>query len=75
MIIMLSHFQFKSLFENKNMPGWQFSFYFKRQNFSGIYHQDGSVEWAGVNPAKEDEADLIKQLHELMLFHVYDNQR
>ncbi|WML50540.1 YheE family protein [Neobacillus sp. PS3-34] len=71
---MLTHFQFKPLFENKKIPGWQFSFYFKRQKITGIYHQNGEIEWSCPHPGEEDEDLLKKQLHELMLFHVYDER-
>ncbi|MBT2685805.1 YheE family protein [Bacillus sp. ISL-37] len=69
---MITHFQFKSLFENKDMPGWHFSFYFKKQKFTGIYHQNGDIEWTSEEPSDEHIHQLKEQIHELMLFHVYD---
>lgn len=54
------------------MPGWRISFYFKKKKLSGIYHPDGKIEWTSEPPLQEDEELLIKQIHELMLFHVYD---
>ncbi|WP_075981549.1 YheE family protein [Bacillus massilinigeriensis] len=69
---MLTHFQFKPLFEHKQIPGWSFSFYYQKQKINGIYHQNGSIEWTSIKPAEEDEKKLIEQIHELMLFHVYD---
>ena len=69
---MITHFQFKSLFENKDMPGWHFSFYYKKQKYTGIYQANGDIEWTSNIPA-EDSTDTLKaQIHELMLFHVYD---
>lgn len=70
---MLTHFQYKPLFINEKLPGWQFTFYFKKQKFSGYYHQTGEIEWSGsVIPDVQDNELLKKQLHELMLFHVYE---
>ncbi|MBU8880038.1 YheE family protein [Bacillus sp. FJAT-29790] len=72
---MLTHFQYKPLYENKQIPGWGISFYFNKQKMTGIYHPDGKIEWTAQAPNGEDESKLINQIHELMLFHVYDNQR
>jgi hypothetical protein len=72
MLLLLTHFQFKPLFENKNIPGWNFSFYYKKQRFSGIYHQTGKIEWTANTPEQDDIETLTSQIHELMLFHVYE---
>ena len=72
MLPLLTHFQFKPLFENKNIPGWNFSFYYKKQRFSGIYHQTGKIEWTANTPEQDDIETLTSQIHELMLFHVYE---
>jgi hypothetical protein len=72
MVPLLTHFQFKPLFENKNIPGWNFSFYYKKQRFSGIYHQTGKIEWTVNTPEQDDIETLTTQIHELMLYHVYD---
>ncbi len=69
---MLTHFQYKPLFKNKNIPGWNFSFYFKKQRYAGIYHQTGKIEWIANTPEKGDLDTLTSQIHELMLFHVYE---
>ena len=69
---MITHFQFKPLFENKDMPGWHFSIYFKKQKFTGIYHPNGDIEWTSSQPPHESVDDMKAQIHELMLFHVYD---
>jgi hypothetical protein len=69
---MLMHFQFKPLFENKHIPGWNFSFYYNKQRFTGIYHQSGRIEWTTITPNHEDLEALTSQIHELMLFHVYE---
>jgi hypothetical protein len=68
---MLQHFQIKRLFDNKNIPGWNFAFYHKKQRFAGIYHQTGKIEWTMNTPDQEDMEAITSQIHELMLFHVY----
>lgn len=69
---MITHFQYKSIYQHEQLPGWTFSFYFQKQKFSGVYHQNGSIEWTSNCPKHEDETLLKEQIHELMLFHVYD---
>ncbi|TKC18126.1 YheE family protein [Robertmurraya kyonggiensis] len=68
---MITHFQYKPLYENKEMPGWHFSFYYQKQKYNGIYFSDGKIEWAS-DEVPNDEESIIKQIHEIMLFHVYD---
>ncbi|WP_102271937.1 YheE family protein [Cytobacillus massiliigabonensis] len=70
---MLTHFQYKKLYANTEIPGWNISFYFHKQKFHGIYHQNGQIEWTSQPPREEDEIRLIEQIHELMLFHVYNH--
>ncbi|OCA84364.1 hypothetical protein A8F94_16810 [Bacillus sp. FJAT-27225] len=69
---MLTHFQFKPLYKNEVIPGWEFSGFFKKQKRSGRYLQDGRIEWVLNPPDHEDKDILENQVHELMLFHVYD---
>lgn len=68
---MITHFQYKPLYDNQNLPGWNISFFYQRQKFSGIYHPDGKIQWKGNIPEK-DEDKIKSQIHELMLFHVYE---
>jgi hypothetical protein len=70
--VMLTHFQYKSLYKNTDIPGWHISFFYKNQKYNGIYHQDGKIEWTDVTPSSGEIPQLEKQIHELMLFHVYD---
>ncbi|MBT2759436.1 YheE family protein [Mesobacillus foraminis] len=67
---MLTHFQYKPLYEHADIPGWRFSFYYMRQRHSGIYHPEGRIEWTSGFPAAK--SILEAQIHDLMLFHVYD---
>jgi hypothetical protein len=69
---MITHFQFKPLFEKKNIPGWNFSFYYKKHRYTGVYHQTGMIEWTSITPEQEEIQALKSQIHELMLYHVYE---
>ncbi|MCM3162011.1 MULTISPECIES: YheE family protein [Metabacillus] len=69
---MITHFQYKPLFKQAKLPGWRISFYFRGSHYDGIYHKNGQIEWGSVTPLKEDETKLQTQIHELMLFHVYE---
>ncbi|MDQ0174808.1 DUF5342 family protein [Bacillus chungangensis] len=70
----MQHFQYESLYHNEQIPGWRISFYFKKQKWEGIYHSNGKIEWRNPLPAA-DQTDIEKQVHELMIFHVYDQQK
>ncbi|MGD6801459.1 hypothetical protein FZC79_12550 [Rossellomorea vietnamensis] len=69
---MIQHFQFRSMYENKKLPGWTFSFYYKGTRYEGSYHKNGTIEWKEAQPPSEEEEIIQKQIHELMLFHVYE---
>lgn len=70
LVFMLQHFNFKSLYENKQLPGWTVSFFYKQARYTGEYEADGTIKWIGETPV--DEEAVKKMIHELMLFHVYD---
>ncbi|WP_088007779.1 YheE family protein [Indiicoccus explosivorum] len=67
---MLQHFKYKPMFENRQLPGWTISFFYKNERIEGEYHPDGSITW--LTEAPKNETDVKKMIHELMLFHVYD---
>ncbi|ULT58053.1 YheE family protein [Neobacillus drentensis] len=69
---MILHFQYKPLFSNQHIPGWTISFYFKKKRYTGTYHQTGAIEWMNEAPEQEDLEVVTSQIHELMLYHVYD---
>ena len=69
---MIQHFQFQSMYENKKLPGWTFSFYYQGTKYNGSYHKNGTIEWKDGQPPASDEETIKKQIHELMLFHVYE---
>jgi hypothetical protein len=70
---MIQHFQFQSLYANKQLPGWSFSFFYKRKKYTGIYHPDGRIEWTSLQETISNEDQLKEQIHGLMLYHVYDH--
>ncbi|MFX3624166.1 MAG: YheE family protein [Ectobacillus sp.] len=69
---MFTHFQWKPLFASDALPGWSISFFFQGAFYKAIYHKDGSLEWTSLQPPEQHEKQIISQIHELMLFHVYD---
>ncbi|MCR2821089.1 YheE family protein [Lederbergia panacisoli] len=69
---MLQHFQFRTLFDEKTLPGWVFSFYYQQVKYKGIYHSDGSIDWQSKSPDETDIMNLEKHIHDLMIYHVYD---
>ncbi|WP_026560349.1 YheE family protein [Bacillus sp. J37] len=69
---MITHFQYKPMFIQAHLPGWRISFYFRGAHYDGVYHKNGQIEWGSQKPPKEAETDLQSQIHELMLFHVYE---
>ncbi|MEK4030963.1 MULTISPECIES: YheE family protein [Bacillaceae] len=70
---MLLHFQYKPLYKEKKLPGWNFSFYHKKQRLLGNYLPDGTIEWLSTVPEETERKQLEQQIHDLMLYHVYDN--
>jgi Family of unknown function (DUF5342) len=69
---LITHFQYKPLFKQANLPGWRISFYFKGIHYDCIYQKNGQIEWGTMTPPSEYESDIHSQIHELMLFHVYE---
>jgi hypothetical protein len=69
---LITHFQYKPLIKQVNLPGWRISFYFRGNHYDGIYHKNGQIEWGMMTPPKEEITAIQSQIHELMLFHVYE---
>lgn len=67
---MIQHFKIQSLYGNAQLPGWKVSFYYKQTLYEADYRKDGSIHWIGKIP--EDQVNVEKMVHELMLFHVYN---
>lgn len=69
---MLQHFQYSPLYRNENIPGWNFSFYFNGKKYEGIYKQNGGIDWLTQAPDAKSVQNIEKYIHDLMLYHVYD---
>jgi hypothetical protein len=69
---MLSHFQYRPLYEHDQIPGWSLSFYYKGVHYHALYHRSGQIEWLDPSPPAASIQHISSQIHELMLFHVYD---
>lgn len=67
---MLQHFSYKPMYENSQLPGWIFSFYYRSKRVTGEYFPDGEIKWTSEVP--NDEEQVKKMIHELMTFHVYE---
>lgn len=67
---MITHFQYKPLFEH--LPGWDISFFYKGKYYDAVYHKDGRIEWKKEKPDSGHLKDITSHIHELMLFHVYE---
>ncbi|MBF4501977.1 DUF5342 family protein [Savagea sp. SN6] len=68
---MLQHFKYERMFPNSELPGWIVSFLYKGKKYFANYEQDGSIIWQSEKPNHVEQCE--KMIHELMLFHVYDN--
>lgn len=71
---MLQHFQYRPLYRDERIPGWNISFYFSGKRYEGIYRQDGKIDWLSGTPDARNLVNLEKQIHDLMLYHVYDQR-
>lgn len=71
---MLSHFEWRPLYQTDKIPGWSISFYHSNKRYQGIYHKDGSISWTSAAPEADSLEEIESRVHELMLYHVYDNQ-
>lgn len=69
---MIQHFKFKPLYENKQLPGWSLTFFYKQQRYNAEYLKDGTIKYIGQAPAEADLNEINQAVHGLMLFHVYD---
>ncbi|RDI47893.1 YheE family protein [Falsibacillus pallidus] len=71
---MIQHFQFQPMYKEQRLPGWTISFYFKQNRYEGNYLPDGKIEWTSAAPPEDSVQALSSQIHDLMLYHVYDKQ-
>lgn len=71
---MITHFTFKSFLATESRRReYLFSFFFEGESLKGIYHYNGEIEWLDPKPADQHIDTLQSRIHELMLYHVYDN--
>ncbi|TFD96959.1 DUF5342 family protein [Jeotgalibacillus salarius] len=68
---MIQHFQYKKLYA-EDLPGWSFSFTYLGKQIKGIYHKNGRIEWLSDEPERNQD-QVRQQIHDLMLYHVYDD--
>ena len=71
---MIQHFRYQSMYKDQRLPGWTFSFYYNRNRYEGNYLKEGAIEWTSIAPPADSLQNVTSQIHELMLYHVYDNQ-
>ncbi|MCA0989215.1 DUF5342 family protein [Guptibacillus algicola] len=70
---MLSHFQYKQIGPKVRKPKWEVSFFYQGAYYRSLYLHNGEFDWFEPSPKEEDKSKLQSQIHELMLFHVYEN--
>ncbi|MGA9288356.1 MAG: DUF5342 family protein [Anaerobacillus sp.] len=71
---MISHFQYKSVGSAVRKPKWEISFFYQGAYYRALYLHTGKFEWFDPSPSETDKEKLQSQIHELMLFHVYEKQ-
>ena len=53
---------------------WSFSFFYKQKRLTGKYFKDGSIKWTSQGEmTEEDKKFLESAVHDLMLYHVYED--
>jgi hypothetical protein len=67
---LIQHFQWK-----ESPPfGWTFSFYYKQTRLKGTYQKDGVIKWHQPEQLFEEDRLLLESaVHDLMLYHVYED--
>lgn len=69
---MLQHFTFQPILTKKRRHNYRFSFFHQGMHYRGLYHYNGKIEWNEPEPSAGEQSALESQIHELMLFHVFD---
>lgn len=69
---MISHFQWKPLFKKAQLPGWKISFFIMVHTMKAFITKRVILNGALSFRPHEVEPTLKEEIHELMLFHVYD---
>ncbi|MCD8511169.1 MAG: YheE family protein [Bacillus sp. (in: Bacteria)] len=69
---MLTHFNYKEIKNNMINQQWDFSFFYKQKKYKGSYFKDGTIQW-DIQPNLPEERKFLETcIHDLMLFHVYE---
>lgn len=70
---MFSHFQYKPIRTKRSLQtAYEFSFFYKGNHYRGFYNPNGKIDWYEPTPADNVVDKLTSQVHELMLFHIYE---
>lgn len=70
---MFSHFQFKEIATKRRYrKAYEFSFFYQGDHYRGFYNPNGKIDWYEPTPPEDIVDKLQTQVHELMLFHVYE---
>ncbi|MDT8862043.1 YheE family protein [Alkalihalobacillus sp. MEB130] len=69
---MLVHFQYKELRNNLLRREWSFSFFYEGRYMTGTYYKDGRIKWNDDDLTLEKKEKLEPHIHDLMLYHVYE---
>jgi len=72
--LVLTHFQLKEIKNNMINQEWEFSFHYNKSLFRGKYYKDGKIKWLSPSSIDlEDKKFLTTCVHDLMLYHVYED--
>lgn len=68
---MITHFQQKEI--DRSIPDgkWSISFFHNKKRCTGYYYKNGDITW--VNAPDDHEEDIKAIVHDLMLYHVYED--
>jgi hypothetical protein len=70
---LITHFTYKAFVSEKSRRReYLFSFFYKGVMYRGVYHYNGAIDWH-EKPEDEDVSTLTSRVHELMLFHEFDD--
>ncbi|UTR09209.1 YheE family protein [Evansella sp. LMS18] len=71
---MISHFNYKEIKNNLINQEWSFSFFYKQKRYTGKYYKDGSIKWTSPEDINEEDRKFLETaIHDLMLYHVYED--
>ncbi|KRG16625.1 DUF5342 family protein [Lederbergia galactosidilytica] len=74
---MFQHFQVQTILPNQHHLGWKFSFFYNQRKITGLYYPNGRIHWecplTFLDLGNKDKIE--KQIHDLMIFHIYDHER